>query len=141
MRRVVLDPGVLVSAIVAPTGPPAEIVRLIRQRRLALVVSPHLLAELLGVLRRPRFRAYVNVDEAEAYVGGLASLAETLPDAQSPRRVTRDPKDDYLIALAVAAGADALISGDADILAVTRADARVLSPRALLDELTRGRQE
>jgi predicted nucleic acid-binding protein len=48
MRRVVVDPGVLVSAVIAPGGPPAEIVRAIRDGRLALVVSPHLLAELVG---------------------------------------------------------------------------------------------
>ncbi|MCP9487020.1 MAG: hypothetical protein MSC30_14300 [Gaiellaceae bacterium MAG52_C11] len=56
MRRVVVDPGVLVSAIITPRGLPAEIARAVREGRLALVVSPHLLAEHLGVLQRGKFR-------------------------------------------------------------------------------------
>src|SRR5713226_5296956 len=80
MRRIVVDPGVLVSAIITPLGPPAEIVRAIGQGRLALIVCPHLLAELLGVLRREKFRSYVTVEEAERYVAGLASRSETRPD-------------------------------------------------------------
>jgi len=42
VRRVVVDPGVLVSAIITPCGPPAEIVRAVREDRLTLIVSPHL---------------------------------------------------------------------------------------------------
>jgi putative PIN family toxin of toxin-antitoxin system len=60
LRRVVVDPGVLVSAIITPDRPPAEILREIRRGRLAIVVSPHLLAELLGVLRREQFRRYMT---------------------------------------------------------------------------------
>lgn len=57
------------SAIITPSGPPAEIVRAIRLGRIALVVSPHLLAELLGVLRREKFRQYVGIDESRQIFG------------------------------------------------------------------------
>lgn len=77
MRRVVVDPGVLISATITPRGPPAEIVCAVREDRLALVVSPHLLAELLGVLQREKFRRYATLEEVEQYVAGIASHAET----------------------------------------------------------------
>ena len=95
MQRIVVDPGVLVSAIITPSGPPAEIVRAIREERLRLVVCPHLLAELLGVLQREKFRGYITTHEAEQYVAGLASIAEARPDPTAGAPISRDPKDDY----------------------------------------------
>jgi predicted nucleic acid-binding protein len=70
VRRLVVDPGVLVSALITPLGAPAEILRAVAEERVGLVVCPHLLAELLGVPRREKFRAYVTVEEAERYVAG-----------------------------------------------------------------------
>lgn len=135
MRRVVVDPGVLVSAIITPLGPPAEVVCAIREGRVAFVVSPHLLAELLGVLRREKFRRYVTIDEAEQYVAGLASLGETLPDPEAIDRITRDPSDDYLVALARRAGADAIVSGDSDLLALERSKPPVVSPAVFVKSI------
>ncbi len=137
MRRVVVDPGVLVSAIITPRGAPAEIVRAVRRGRLALVVCPHLLAELLGVLRREKFRGYVTIEEAEQYVAGLVSHAETLPDPHTVTPTARDPKDDYLIALAREPAADAIVSGDADLLVLERIEPPILSPSNLVEELAR----
>ena len=137
MRRVVVDPGVLVSALIAPLGPPADILRAVAEGRVALVVCPHLLAELLGVLRREKFRPYVTVDEAERYVAGIAGRADTRPDPQRVTPITRDPKDDYLVALAREAGVDAIVSGDADLLELGRLDPPVVSPSQLIDQLTR----
>ena len=137
MRRVVVDPGVLVSALITPLGPPAEIVRAIRAGRLTLVVSPHLLAELLGVLQREKFRRYVTIEEVEQYVAGLASHAESIPDPPDPEQIARDPNDDYLIALAREATADLIVSGDADLLVLDQIEPPILSPTRLLAELAR----
>jgi putative PIN family toxin of toxin-antitoxin system len=139
LRRVVVDPGVLVSAIITPVGPPAEMLREIRRGRLAIVVSPHLLAELLGVLRRERFRRYVTIEEAESYVAGLAARSEMSADPVDVASITRDPSDDYLVALAREVSADAIVSGDADLLTLELATPPILSPRALVDQLARNR--
>jgi len=139
VRRVVVDPGVLVSAIITPVGPPAEIVRAIRRGRLVAVVSPHLLAELLGVLRRERFRRYVTIEEVDDYVAGLASRGEMLADPADIAPIARDPNDDYLIALARNADADAIVSGDADLLTLEQATPPILSPRAVIEQLSRER--
>lgn len=135
MRRVVVDPGVLVSAIITPRGPPAEIVRAVREYRLTLVVSPRLLAELIGVLQREKFRRYVTLEEVEQYVAGIASHAETLSDPPAGAPIARDPNDDYLIALARAAHADAIVSGDEDLLVLERIDPPILSPSSLVQAL------
>lgn len=89
------------------------------------------------MLRREKFRTYVTVEEAERYVAGIASRAETRPDPQSVTPTTRDPKDDYLIALAREAGADAIVSGDADLLELDQVEPSVFSPSRLVEQLAR----
>ena len=51
----------------------------------------------------------------------------------------RDPSDDYLVALARDARADAIVSGDADLLALEAAAPPILTPRAFVEELSRER--
>lgn len=135
MLRLVLDPGVLVSAIITPGGPPAAILRALRRGRFELIVSPRLLAELANVLGREKLRAYVTLDEASEYVEGLAVLAETVTDPEPAPSVSRDPGDDYLFALAAATGASVIVSGDRDLLALEEPPVRTLAPRDLLDLL------
>lgn len=130
--RAVVDPGVLVAALISPVGAPAHVVRMARDRIVDLVVSPHLLAELTEVLHRPRFRRYFELDEADEYVQGLARLAITVGDPLGQDRITRDSDDDYLVRLARAAGADALVSGDRDLLDAPVADV-VLTPAELVE--------
>lgn len=47
----------------------------------------------------------------------------------------RDPRDDYLVALATASGADAIVTGDLDLLAIDpdQLSFEVLAPRQLTD--------
>jgi putative PIN family toxin of toxin-antitoxin system len=133
--RVVVDPGVFVSALIAPKGTPAQLLDLLLEQRFELIVSPRLLGELTGVLLRDRFRRYVTAAEVRELLADLAAVAIVLRDPPDPAAVTRDPDDDYLIALAVAAQADALISGDHDLTDLEDPPVPVLTPRAFLDRL------
>lgn len=135
MPRVVVDPGVFVSALIAPKGTPAQLLDLLLEQRFELVVSPRLLRELTGVLLRDRFRRYVTAAEVRELVADLAAVAIVLRDPPDPAAVTRDPNDDYLVALAVAAQADALISGDRDLTDLEDPPVPVLMPRTFLDRL------
>ncbi len=66
-------------------------------RRIQLVVSPRLLAELTGVLLRDRFRRYVTAAEVRELVADLAAVATVIRDPPDPVAITRDPNDDYLV--------------------------------------------
>lgn len=132
--RCVVDPGVLVAGIITPMGPPAEIVRRARSGAIEIVVSPHLLSELASVLARRKLRRYVTVEEASEYVGGLARIGISVADPPREGPITRDPNDDYLVALARISGADALVSGDRD-LREAHVDVLVLTPRELIDRI------
>jgi len=91
-----------------------------------------LLAELEEVLGRKKFRR-ITADEAQRFVADVRSRAEAVPDAPEPWLVeTRDPKDDYLVALARGAGVDALVSGDVHLTELVDLMPQVMTPAAFL---------
>jgi uncharacterized protein len=116
VARAVLDPGVLVSALITPTGTPAKLLSATRGGSFELVVSPLLLEELGSVLVREKFRRYVDPDAVDHYVGLLRRDATIAADPSEPPPIRcADPDDDYLIALAHSRRA-ALVSGDRHLL-------------------------
>lgn len=131
--RVVVDPGVLVSAALSPSRTPARIVEAIRAGRLILVVSPTLLAELNDVLARPRLAARLDATALRLLRGALEA-APVIEEEPAPL-VSRDPKDDYLIPLARSSGADFLISGDKDLTDLVDILPPVMTPAAFIARL------
>lgn len=116
MARAVLDPGVLVSALITPSGTPAKLLLAGRQGSFDLIASPLLLEELTKVLERDKFRRYVTLDDAAAYLELVRCEAHLAPDPEGPPPIRcADLEDDYLIALAHNQNA-ALVSGDRDLL-------------------------
>ena len=92
--------------------------------------------EIVSVLERPRLRRYLSLEEARRFVADLASATTQVDDAPLPHpAVCRDPRDDYLVALAVATHADAIVTGDRDLLEVFEPPVAVLTPRALMERL------
>ncbi len=64
-------------------------------------------------------RHYTYPDERiDAYMADLAALAEHTTDLPELRVVPRDPKDDMIVATAVKAGADYLVTGDRHLLSL-----------------------
>lgn len=116
MARAVLDPGVLVSALITPTGTPAKLLTATRSGSFELIVSPLLLEELRLVLLREKFRRYVDLDVVDQYIELLGRDAAMGADPAEPPPIRcADPDDDYLIALAHSRSA-ALVSGDGHLL-------------------------
>ncbi len=135
MERVVIDPAVLVGALITPEGHPATLWRAVRAEEIGIVVCPRLLAELAGVLERPKFRRYATLEEARAFVVEVARYGDPLPDPPAPPPVSRGPNDDYLVALARISEVRALVSGDHDLAEMPDADPPVLTPRQAVEEL------
>jgi len=130
-----LDANVLVSALICTAGPSREIVSAWVDERFELIASPMLIDELRDVLGRPRFRRWVSIETATEFIAGLAADADVIEDPSPLTGVTPDPDDDYLIALARAAHADYLISGDRHLLGLADPAPPVLTPRRFLDLL------
>lgn len=137
-RRVVVDPGVLIAGLISPGGTTARLLDAILEGRVMAVVSPLLIRELHTVLLRDKFRTYASPEEVDAFVLRLLACADLADDPQRIPPVTRDPDDDYLVALARAEPNVAIVSGDQDLLALDLTDVNVVAPRAFLDALTDG---
>lgn len=137
MIRVVVDPGVLIAALVTPGGVPARIIRAWIDGAFELVASPHLLDELMTTLLRPKFRRWVSADDAVLFVETVRLAGILVEDPERIEPLSRDPDDDYLIALARAAGAVVLVSGDADLTTLDLRDPPIVDPRRFLSTLER----
>ncbi len=134
--RAVLDPNVIISGVLSSTGAPADVLRSLAAGEFELVVSEALLDELERALAYPKLRRHVAESDATDLVRWVAGSSATVvvdPEVDSPVR-SRDPDDDYLIALASTHRA-ALVSGDKHLLALEE-EIPVFSPRAFLDLLS-----
>ena len=99
------------------------------------MVSQHLLDELAAVLVRPKFRRWVSVADALAFVEALRNHSD-LRDAPGPSsQAVRDPNDAYLVALAEAADA-VIVTGDDDLLSAALTQPAI-TPRDLLERIAR----
>ena len=131
--RAVLDPNVLISALLAPAGAPAHLIVRWLAGDFELIVSERLLAELSRALPYPKLRSRITADEGRAFVQLLSSTGAVAPDPPSAPRRSRDRGDDYLPALAAASSA-VLVSGDNDLL-VLAPDLPIYSPSEFIKRL------
>lgn len=132
MIRAVIDTSVLVSAFIGhPGAAPAEVVAAWRDRRFTLIMSPHLLGELTEVLARPKLARWADEGRGAAYATAFGAQAELHADVAA-EPATRDPSDDYLIALARSADADLLVSVDRDLTEAHLDDITVVTPAGFL---------
>ena len=113
--RVVLDPNVVISALVSRGTTYAVWRRWLDDASAYMPVTcPMLLAELEKVLARPKF-ASIAADTRQDALDRLSRDAEFVEDPPVVVGATDDPKDDYLVALAKAAAVDGVVSGDPHI--------------------------
>ncbi len=130
-----LDPGVLIAALISGKGAPRSLLWLWLEGSFELIACPALLAELERVLLRLKFRPYVTAHEVRAYIALLSRLTSLEPDPEVTAGLTPDPGDDYLVALARAAEAHFLVSGDPHLTELKQAKPPVLTPRGFLRRL------
>ena len=115
--RSVIDTGVLVSALIRRQGTTGEVLRLLRDGQFTAVYSTDILVEIIDVLGRPALRAKYHIEPDDIRV--VINVIRLRGDLVIPtRKVTacRDPKDDKFLEAALAGKADAIVSGDADLL-------------------------
>lgn len=115
--RVVLDTNVVVSGLIW-RNTPRQILDAARDRRITLYTSSVLLAELAEVLDRAHLTAPMAQSQVspEFLMRRYALLAERVVPAEINPTVIADPDDDAVLACALAAQVDLIVSGDPDLL-------------------------
>lgn len=115
--RIVLDTNIVISALLW-RGPPHQLLEALRAHPAAqLFSSPLLLEELTDVLTRPaatKRLAVIGKNPREVLADYLEAI-DLVEPVESPR-VARDPDDDQVLACALAAQAEIIVSGDRDLL-------------------------
>ncbi len=107
-----------------------------KDERLVLVFSKELVEELVEVARRPKFRKYFTERDIEALLLQFTVFG-MLVDVVSEVQVCRDPKDNFLLALAQDAQADYLVSRDEDLLCLSSfGNTKIVDYFGLINELS-----
>ena len=118
LPRAVIDTNVVVSAFVFRTGTLAWLREAIVNNKLIPLVSDETLAELMRVLTYPRFR--LTAEDRQNIIVHYMEHAEAIRQPRTRARLPpcRDPDDEMFIRLAYAAKADAIVTGDEDLLSL-----------------------
>ncbi|HVL22795.1 MAG TPA: putative toxin-antitoxin system toxin component, PIN family [Thermomicrobiales bacterium] len=131
--RAYLDTNLYISYLIYPFGdaPPSAIVNAGISGRFTILFSDPTLREVLDkTLNKPSLRERLSHAEVDDLFDLLDETGEHLEEIREPfPALVRDRKDDYLVAHAVLAQADFLVSGDKDLLAIGEIEGvRIVSP-------------
>lgn len=110
--RLVVDTNVLVSAFLWQ-GSPGRLIELASEKEIELLTSQTLLDELAATLAKPVLATGLTADQM---LRNYRRLATSVSARRLAQQVSRDADDDAVLACALAAGANLIVSGDDDLL-------------------------
>jgi len=130
MIRVVLDTNIIVSALLQPLGPPAQVFLLAIGGSIQLCITGDVFAEYEEVIRRPRFRR-----DEEVITATLQTIRERSFWVKSTEtiRVCADPDDDIFLECAQAARATYVVTGNSKHFPTSWLGTKIVTPRAFLE--------
>lgn len=118
MIRAVLDTNVLASGIVTfnqPT-PPAQVLKKWQAGEFQMIVSQPILEELKKTLEKPYFQKYISPQQVAGTISLFEQEAIVAPITIPVQGVATHSEDDLIIATAVSARANYLVTGDEPLL-------------------------
>ncbi len=111
--RVIIDTNLWISFLLTKNF--SNLDKVFADQSLTLLFSQELLDEFIEVARRPKFKRYFSFADLQALLEQISLRAEFVT-VTSEVTICRDPKDNFLLALATDAKATHLITGDKDLL-------------------------
>lgn len=134
--KIVLDTNVVISGFLSRGGPPATVIDLWVEGRIAVVVSQPLIEEYLGVLARPKFNRAGPPEERLRLLEELITLDNT--DLVFPKErlavIEEDPADNLVLECAVAGLPDYIVSGDDHLLHLGKfGEIPIVTPRQFVE--------
>lgn len=113
-RRVVLDNNLVVSRMISSRGVAVRAFDLAYGNCVLLTSAP-IVEELRGVAERSRFDRYVGLSARREFIDRYVAAAKSI-SIQHEVTECRDPKDNKFLELALSGAADAIVTGDGDLL-------------------------
>jgi putative PIN family toxin of toxin-antitoxin system len=117
VSRIIIDTNLWISFLI--TKDLKKLDEIIFSRKSILIFSQELLDEFLEVARRPKFKRFFSISDIEEILEIMEEYAEFVK-IQTPIKICRDPKDNFLLSLSVDGNADFLLTGDKDLLELTK---------------------
>ncbi len=129
----VFDTNTLISAALFEGSTPDRAFRwALRNGR--MLASPETLDELVEVLDREKFDRYLTRDERKVFLEALVERVE-IAEPVGVIQACRDPDDNKFLELAVEGRAEAIVSGDDDLLALDPFQGiAIVTPRAFVEQ-------
>jgi uncharacterized protein len=137
VARLLLDTNVVVGALLW-RGPPEQLMSLAVEQELELISSPVLLAELRRTFGYPRLakRLAALQTDVDTLMHSYQAIVTQVDPEQVERVVPGDSDDDHVIAAAVAAQAQWIVSGDRHLLSLgSHQGVAILGVRQALERL------
>jgi putative PIN family toxin of toxin-antitoxin system len=129
--RIVADTNILISSVLC-NGPSCEVMLYAVRREIELCISNRILAEFSKVMADPKERLCYSPQEIYDMIGVISSFAKIV-DPGLIKPVTRDPKDDHVIACALASKADYIVTYDNDLLVLNEYNGiKIVKPEEFL---------
>jgi len=130
MIRAVLDTNIVVSALLQPLGPSAQVLVMVLDGSILLCVSGSIYAEYEEVVGRPHFK--LSRDVITAALDAIRKKGLWVRPTESIRSCS-DPDDDVFLECAQAAQADYLVTGNVKHFPASWGGTRVVTARWLVD--------
>ncbi len=119
----VFDTVVLLQAAANPDGPAGRCLRLVADSKLTLVMSAEGMAEITDVLSRDKVRRkfpQLSTSAVGVFLAGLRARARIVADVPAVFVYQRDPDDEHILDLVIAASVRFLVTRDRDLLDLAR---------------------
>lgn len=113
--KVILDTNLFISFLIGK--------RLVNLKQtlinsiIQLILSEQNISELKIVTSRPKFKKYFNQEDVADLIDLLSAIGKIIKVTKEPN-ICRDPKDNFLLALAEKSKANYLVTGDTDLLSI-----------------------
>jgi putative PIN family toxin of toxin-antitoxin system len=117
VSRIIIDTNLWISFLITKNF--TKLDEIIFSKKCVLVFSKELLEEFLTVAKRPKFRRFFSSSDIEEILETIQEYAEFI-EVTSKTEVCKDPKDNFLLSLSMDGSADFLLTGDNDLLMLTK---------------------
>ena len=117
VSRIIIDTNLWISFLITKNF--TRLDKIIFSKKCVLIFSQELLEEFLTVAKRPKFRRFFSSSDIEEILETIQEYAEFI-EVTSKTEVCKDPKDNFLLSLSIDGNADFLLTGDSDLLILTK---------------------
>ena len=114
---IIVDTNLWLSFLIKRTY--SQLDRILVSGQAKLVFSEELLAEFIEVAKRPKFKKYISTTDVSELLNSINQYALFF-EVLDIEEICRDPKDDFILALAKVSKANYILTGDNDLLVLKK---------------------